>query len=259
MIEVFGLSLRVYGLLIGLGIVMGAWVAARVARREGMGENLVWDGLVWVVVGGIVGARTYHVIDLWRYYSQNPWQIMAVWQGGLGIFGALLGGVVGLALFGWWQGRKGVKLELGKLLDVASMGIPIGQAIGRWGNFVNQELYGRPTDLLWGIYIDPAYRLVGYEEVARYHPLFLYESILSLVVFGVMVWVYVKGLVKVGRGQLLGVYLVGYGLVRMSLEGLRIEKWEIGDVPTASLVSGLLIVVGLILVARGRLEKRGLK
>ena len=251
MIEVFGISFRLYGLIVGVAIVSGAEVVARILKREGHDVSWVWDGLVWVVLAGMVGARAYHVIDLWSYYVNHLGQVVAVWQGGLGIFGALIGG--GLGLVGFLRFGKGAwkfKQTLGKntlvyLLDAVSFGLPLGQAIGRWGNFANQELYGLPSNLPWAVYVSPANRVSGYEAYSRFTPLFLYESLLNLVLFGVLTRLYQSGKFKLGSGGYVAVYLIGYGLIRFFLEFLRIERWEVAAFPVAAYISLLLVLVGL--------------
>lgn len=273
MIEVLGISLRLYGLIVGGGILVGAWVAAKMVEKEGEDAELVWDGLMWVVVGGLVGARLYHVVDFWGYYQANPGRMLAIWNGGVGIFGALLGGVVGLSIYIFRVEKFSIfnpsadsgqvfqfseaRLFLGRLLwflDVAAFGIPVSQAIGRWGNFVNQELYGPPTDLPWGIFIEEKYRLPGYENFTRFHPLFLYESVLNLGLALVLWRLYRQGVgiagkkIEVGQGGFFGAYLAGYGVIRFLLEFMRLERWSWGSIPVAQVVSVGMIVVGLVLI-----------
>src|SRR3989338_4750494 len=162
--------------MVGLGIVVGASVAERLRQWimdngewKMSGKVGVWDVLLWMIVPGIVGARMYHVVDYWQeVYVGQWWLIPQVWTGGLWIYGALLGGMVGLWLF-----CKRHKQNFLQWLDVIAFGLPIGQAIGRWGNYFNQELYGKLTSLPWGIYIEPQHRLVGYEQYSYFHPAFL--------------------------------------------------------------------------------------
>ena len=229
------LNFHGYGFLIGLGVLVGAGVCARMAGLVKLKAEDVWDGLLWMVGGGVVGARLYHVVDYWQHYMANPGEILAIWHGGLGIFGGILGGAIGL-----WLYTKS-KSRFLRLLDLASLGLPVGQAIGRWGNFINQELYGKPTSLAWGIYIEPEKRLLEVLEYERFQPLFLYESLWSLGVFGVLYWLVKKGKVKLGKGRLFVVYLGLYGLGRFWLEFLRIEVWEIYGVNVAQIIS-----VGLV-------------
>lgn len=262
MLNIFGVSFHLYGLLVGLGIYVGAWVSAKVAEKEKIDPELVWGSLVWVVVFGLIGARLYHVIDLWSYYSVNFGEIIAIWNGGIGIYGGLLGGFFGLNV--WIYSRffsnlkenyklqiTNYKKELLKILDLAAFGLPIGQAIGRWGNYFNQELYGKPTNLPWGIFINPENRLSDVESFSKFHPLFLYESLLNLILFGVMILIYKKSeKINIGSGGFLGMYLVGYGLIRLVLEPLRIGNWVIGNVPMASVFSVVMIVLGITLIFR---------
>lgn len=200
-----------YGLMVTAGIVMGTWVAGRVARKQE-----VWDVLPWVVIPAVIGARLYHVVDLWWYYRENLSLIPAVWTGGLGIFGGIAGGIVGLW---WWCWRQ--RQQLTEWLDVVAVGLPLGQAIGRWGNYFNQELYGRQTNLPWAIYIKA--------EDNYFHPLFAYEAIWNLLVF-VIVW---RMRWKPG---VFALYLGLYGLGRFGLEWLRMESWPVNKIISLSLV-----------------------
>ena len=200
-----------YGLMITAGLGVGTWVAGRVARKKD-----VWGALPWVVIPGVIGARLYHVIDWWWYYGDHLALAPAVWTGGLGIFGGIGGGIVGLWLFC----RKNKQDFLG-WLDVVAVGLPLGQAIGRWGNWFNQELYGKQTNLPWGVYIE--------KEAGYFHPLFLYESIWNLLVFGI-VWRLRR------RKNLFVIYLGLYGLGRFGLEWLRLESWPVNKIISLSLV-----------------------
>ena len=210
-----------YGAIVSLGIGVGAWIAGRASKRKE-----IWDVLPWIVIPGVIGARAYHVIDWWEYYRQHLWLVPVVWTGGLGIYGGVAGGVVGLWL---WCKKNGQKL--GEWLDIAAVGLPLGQAIGRGGNYFNQELYGKATSLPWAIYIKA--------EDGYFHPLFLYESLWNLFVFGVM-W-----RLRRMRGVFI-VYLGLYGLGRFGLEGLRMENWWVNKI----------ISLGLVMVSLGWLWKR---
>jgi len=171
-----------YGILIVVGIVTAAYLSTWMARLWGEDPELVWDALVWCVLLGVVGARLYHVVtvppsmgvDRW-YYFRHPLEIFATWKGGLGIYGAVAGGALGLIIV-----VRRAKRDVWRWFDITVPGLILAQAIGRWGNFVNQELYGRPTDLPWAIYIAPEHRLAGFEMYERFHPTFLYESLWNL-------------------------------------------------------------------------------
>lgn len=251
-VTIFGVEFHVYGLIIGLAIMLGGFVARlSIERAERMGlklsvkQEMVWNAIWWAVIGGIVGARLYHVVDAWEFYSGDWGRIMAVWNGGLGIYGAMLGGVVGLMVFSY---RK--QLVFWEVMDVSAMGLVVGQVLGRWANYVNQELYGRPTQAFWGIRIDEQYRLPGYELVETYHPLFLYESVLMLLVASLMWWQMSKGKWLIGQGRLAAFYLIGYGIVRFSLEGLRIDNWQIAGMAVAQIVSVIAIIMGVFIWKR---------
>lgn len=251
-------AFHLYGLLIGLGIIVGAYVGAKLVKVK---MDSVWDGLVWVVAGGLIGARAYHVLDLWQYYWLNPGEIVMLWKGGMGIFGGMLGGVVGLWI---WSGKGGYELtrkvrnlKFFKLMDVAGFGLPVGQFIGRWGNYFNQELYGKPFDSaqgkpfdsiignppFWSIYIAPENRLTEVMDYERFHPLFLYEGIWNLIGFVGLWWFLKKKRLKTGEGGVLVSYLGWYGLGRFLLEFLKIEVWQVCGVNTAQVIS--LGLVGL--------------
>lgn len=235
MFTVGPVTFHLYGLMIGLGVLAGTWVASKKDQK-------IWDSLVWVIGGGIIGARLYHVIDLWGYYREHLSQIPAVWQGGMGIYGGILGGILGLWIY--TRRREEPNLLFLKLLDAGAVGLPLGQAIARWGNYFNQELYGRPTSLPWGIYIRPENRLLSVWEYERFHPLWLYESIYCLIIFIIIIKI-IK-IIPIGKGKVFAIYLGLYGLGRFFLEFLRIEAWTIGGINVAQVIS-----LGLILGALG--------
>ena len=229
-ITAFGLSfvLRYYGMLLMLGAIAAAAVASRLLKIDRADSELAWDGLIWVLVLGVVGARLYHVFTpslslqeqgiTTAWYLTHPLDLINTTKGGLGMPGAIIGGVFGLYLF-----ARRRKLQLGRLMDAAAPGVALAQAIGRWGNYVNQELYGPPTDLPWGIRIDPANRLPGYEPFERFHPLFLYESLWNLVNFFFLLWLWRNYRERLVSGDIFLAYLVTYPLGRFLLEYLRLD------------------------------------
>ncbi len=229
-ITAFGLSfvLRYYGMLLMLGAIAAAAVASRLLKIDRADSELAWDGLIWVLIFGVVGARLYHVFTpsislreqgiTTAWYLTHPLDLINTTRGGLAMPGALIGGVFGLYLF-----ARRRKLQLGRLMDAAAPGVALAQAIGRWGNYVNQELYGPPTDLPWGIRIDPANRLPGYEPFERFHPLFLYESLWNLVNFFFLLWLWRKYRDRLVSGDIFLAYLVTYPLGRFLLEFLRLD------------------------------------
>jgi len=234
MFTVGPVTFHLYGLMIGLGVLVGAWVASKKDKK-------IWDCLVWVIGGGIIGARLYHVVDWWSYYSQHLSQIPAVWQGGMGIYGGILGGILGLWIY--TRRREEPNLLFLKLLDAGALGLPLGQAIARWGNYFNQELYGLPTNLPWGIYIRPENRLLEVMDFKYFHPLFLYESLWCLIIF--IIIINIIKVIPMGKGKIFAVYLGLYGLGRFFLEFLRLEAWTINGVNVAQMISAGLILGAL--------------
>ncbi len=227
--------IRFYGIIIMLGAIAGSWMAVRGAKRHDQDPELVWDGLVWVLIGGIIGARLWHIFTptpsdvamglTTKYYLTHPLDAINIRSGGLGIPGAVIGGM--LALY-WFCRRRTISFTL--WVDIAAPGLALGQAIGRWGNFINQELYGPPTDLPWGIYIDPQYRLPGFKEFERFHPLFLYESLWNLMNMGILLWLGRKYKDQLKTGDLLLVYLIIYPVGRFLLEFIRLNSAEIAGI-----------------------------
>ena len=234
MFTVGPVTFHLYGLMIGLGVLVGAWVASKKDKK-------IWDCLVWVIGGGIIGARLYHVVDWWSYYSQHLSQIPAVWRGGMGIYGGILGGILGLWIY--TRRREEPNLLFLKMLDAGALGLPLGQAIARWGNYFNQELYGLPTNLPWGIYIRPENRLLEVMDFKYFHPLFLYESLWCLIIF--IIIINIIKVIPMGKGKIFAVYLGLYGLGRFFLEFLRLEAWTINGVNVAQMISAGLILGAL--------------
>ncbi len=233
--QVGPLFVRYYGIILMTGVIAAAIVADREARRRKFNPDLVWDGLIWVLIGGVLGARIWHILTpppsmvergiTVGYYLTHPLDAIAIWQGGLGIPGAVLGGV--LALY-WYTRRR--KLDFGVWVDIVAPGLALAQAIGRWGNFVNQELYGAPTSLPWAIEIDPQYRLPGFESEATFHPLFLYESLLNLANAIFLLWLARRFSDRLRPGDVFLVYLIVYPVVRFFLEFLRLDPAMIAGI-----------------------------
>lgn len=260
MIDEFGLQLgplyvRFYGLILMTGAFLGAWLASREARRHGQDPQLVWDALIWALVGGIIGARLYHVLTpspsmgitpLW--YLQNPLEILAVWKGGLGIYGGIIGGALGL-----WLYTRRQQLDFWTWLDIAAPGITLGQAIGRWGNFVNQELYGAPTSVPWAIYIRPENRLPGFESFSTFHPTFFYEALWNLGTTIVLVWVVRRFSAQLKRGDVITLYFILSPIGRIVTEVFRLDSFTVSGFSLAQALSALMTVVALaILLYRHR-------
>jgi phosphatidylglycerol:prolipoprotein diacylglycerol transferase len=250
-IQIGSLTLHLYGLILGVGILVGGTISANIAKANNVSKETFWDSLVWAIVGGVIGARIYHVIDLWSYYQKNLDLIFKIWTGGLGIFGGIIGGAISLYLFTKY---KHTNTSFSKFIDLTSFGLPIGQAIGRFGNFVNQELYGYPTNVPWAILIDPSHRLPGYENFSRFHPLFAYEAAWNCLVFLALFKVLKSKKWPIGKGNYFALYLILYSLGRAFIENFKINPWTIFNIPTASLISAATIFGSLIYLKRKNLQ-----
>jgi phosphatidylglycerol:prolipoprotein diacylglycerol transferase len=262
-VDAYGIHLgplyfRFYGMILMTGAVVAAYLAHYMLRKTGRDAELVWDGLIWALVFGVIGARLYHVLtpsqsllDLGidtRYYLTHPLDILLTWRGGLGMPGALAGGILGLYIF-----ARRRKLPLSLLLDVAAPGVALAQAIGRWGNFVNQELYGPPTDLPWGIPIRPENRMAGYESFERFHPLFLYESIWNLASFILLFVLWRRYRDRLQSGDLFLIYLICYPVGRFLLEFIRLDYVPLFGINANQTLMGLVALASAAwLVVRHR-------
>ena len=235
--EIGDFGLRWYSTLVALGLAMGAWVATIEAKRKGIDEDHVFGLLLIALPLSLIGARAYHVIDQWNeIYTHDPARVFLINEGGIAIYGAVIGAIAGVAIYSWWK-----KVSLLQLLDIGAPGFILGQAIGRWGNFFNEELYGTPSNLPWAIDIPFSKRLAGYEGFSSFHPLFLYESLLNLMAFGLMMWAGRRWAGRLKDGDMVLIYGLFYGSVRLSLEPLRIDNWTVGAVPVATIFSGLAV------------------
>lgn len=208
------LELRAYGLMIALGVIVGVWLLGKQLEKSQLGTRDDASSIaIWGVVAGVIGARAYHVITDWSKFDDNLGAIPKIWAGGLGIPGGLLAGIV----VGAWQAkRRGIRPAV--VLTFGAPAIALAQSIGRWGNWFNQELYGKATDLPWALEIENPR---DYPPGTTFHPTFLYESLWNLALCGVLLWIQRR--YRLAAGRLLGVYLIGYGTGRFWIEGLRID------------------------------------
>lgn len=257
------LALRWYGILLVTGMITAAWMASRYVTRRGEDGEKVWDMLVWVLIPGLIGARLYYVFiqsprgpEGFGRFMENPISILQIWTGGIHIYGALILGGLSLILFARWN-----KLNLPVYLDGLGIGVPLGQAIGRWANFINQELYGPPTTLSWGLRIAPEHRIPPYHDFARFpestrfHPLFLYESLWNFLGFGLIFWISRRFENKLRPGDLFLCYLIWYPLGRFFIEFIRTDSWFFAGTPfnVVHLISAVVIIGSVIaLILRHR-------
>jgi len=243
----FGFSFHIYGLILGISGLVAIWLIEKKAVAVGLPKKALEPVFIWVLVAGIMGARLWHVATDWQLYQAQPLQVLFVWQGGLSILGAVAGGLVGIWLY---RRQTQTSLSFWHISDLVVFGLPAGQVIGRLGNYVNQELYGLPSQLPWAIPIEPLYRLPGYESVVTYHPLFAYEM-LAMSIFAVGSWWYSRRCQldpqwRIGSGQWSICYVLYYCVIRFGLDFVRLDKAIVGS--TGLGLNQLIIVVVFILV-----------
>lgn len=230
--EIFGVSIRWYGILISIGLVLATILSIREAKRRGYTDDLVIDLLLFAIPLSILGSRLYYVAFSWDRYKGDLSSIFNTREGGLAIHGALIAAVLVTIVY-----SKVKKISFWTIADIFAPGIILGQGIGRWGNFINQEAHGGPTDLPWGIMV----------EGQKVHPTFLYESFWNFLVFGFLMW-YRKNQSKV-KGETFLLYISLYSVGRFFIEGLRTDSLMFGDFRVAQLISLASIVVALIVFA----------
>jgi phosphatidylglycerol:prolipoprotein diacylglycerol transferase len=258
-----------YGIIIATAVFIAGLLGTRVARWLNEDPDEGWSMLLLVMVLGVLGARLYHVIHLWGFYSANPAEIVQIWNGGLGIPGGVVGGALGIWL---WTRAKG--LSTARWMDIFAPALLLGQVIGRLGNYVNQELYGPPISecgngtfppcLQWGITIDAEHRagtpwtdLVAFPpETTQFVPLFAYEMALNLVGVAVLLFVIRRFSPRLFAGDAVLMYIMWYGAVRTFLETYRVNNWTIIGVPTAMWIGIIAFVLaGAWLIIRHRIGR----
>jgi len=247
------LEVRFYGIIIVSGAVLGAWLATREARRRGHNPDIVWDLLIYLMIGGIIGARIWHIFtpspnilvrDSITGQMVNPYfaggtihilDILAIWKGGLGIPGAVIGGAIVLYFY-----SKANKINFAEWADIIAPSMALGQGVGRWGNYFNQELYGAPTNLPWKIFIDPAHRLPAYLDVDYYHPLFFYESLWNFFNMFLLIWISRRYADRLRTGDIFLVYLIVYPVGRFFLDFLRLDASMVGGININQTIMGVV-------------------
>lgn len=216
MFNVFGINIHLYGLILGVGIWIGLMIAISANKRY---EKEIDDAFLWALAGGIIGARIYHLIDFWqRYYQYNFWKVFALWEGGLGIWGAIAGVILSLYIY-----CKIKNKNIWLLMDAFAVGAPIAQAIGRLGNYVNGEIVGKNGE-----------------------PLFAYEAILNIILFIILKKISGK---KHLSGKIFAIYIIGYGVIRILLENIRPDNtiWKVAGIPVAIIFGLVAIIFGIFL------------
>jgi prolipoprotein diacylglyceryl transferase len=241
-----------YGMCIAVGVIAAVWLSRRRWQALGGNPDQVSAIAMWGVPSGVIGARLYHVATDWRSFQGRWHEVPFIWKGGLGIWGGVALGVLG-GMYG--AQRQGV--PVGTLVDVAAPAIPLAQAIGRWGNWFNQEVFGRPTTLPWGLEISPRRRPRGYEEFATFHPTFLYESLWNLLVVAVVLVAERRWKGRLRPGRLFAVYAVAYTTGRFFIETVRIDTASrVGGLRVNLWVAGVIFICALIILVRELLRSR---
>lgn len=225
---IFGIDVMWYGILMATGMILGTLIALKEAKRVGIKEDDILDLAIIAIPVGLISARLYYVIFNWEYYSNNPSQIFNFRGGGMAIHGALIGGILAGYIFSRYK-----KIKFLKLADTVILGMPLAQAIGRWGNFINKEAHGGPTNLPWGIMVDGV----------KVHPTFLYESIWD---FGIFIFLCIFRKKKSYEGQIIVLYAILYSLGRFFIEGLRTDSLMIGPLRMAQVISLAGVIGGII-------------
>jgi prolipoprotein diacylglyceryl transferase len=220
-------------------VLVAAWIAERRWVARGFDGKTFSDMAVWIVVGGVVGARVYHVISDYQLFTDDWLRAFQIWKGGLSIWGVLAGGVIAVIVL-----TRIKHVETLPLMDCIAPGLLAAQAIGRWGNYFNQELFGGATDLPWGVEISPGKRPPGYLDVTTFHPTFLYESLYCLFLLGVVLWV--ERRFRLRKGQMFALYLATYTFGRFFFENMRIDPAnEIFGVRLNAWVSAIVCILSI--------------
>jgi phosphatidylglycerol---prolipoprotein diacylglyceryl transferase len=261
-----GFRLKWYGVLIASAVLIGINLSMRLARSRQVDPEAIADLAIWLVLAAIPAARLYYVAFEWATYSKNPIQIIKIWEGGIAIYGAIIGGSIAAIIF-----AKLKQISFWQLADIVAPSLALGQAIGRWGNFFNSEAFGRPTALPWKLFFfdSEAYgsppdlpwklfipldrrpvRPIDYTKFEYFHPTFLYESLWNLLIFGILMWLFISNRrhQRLKTGTIFLVYLIAYGIGRFEIEGLRTDSLMIGasDLRTSQIVSRVGIAIGSI-------------
>ncbi len=250
-----------YGIFIMAGVIAAAFLAQAEAKRRGKDPNFLWDALFWVVLAGIVGARLWHIFSpppsmveqgiTTGWYLTHPLDMINIRNGGLGIPGAVIGGALALLVL-----ARRRKMSFLEWADVVAPGVALAQAIGRWGNYFNQELYGKPTNLPWKIYIDPLHRVPGYENYDYFQPLFFYESLWNVFIMALLLWAARRFEKWLRPGDILMAYAILYAIGRFSLEFIRLDASQVGGINfNQTFMVIVIIVCGVLLFLNHRLRQ----
>lgn len=245
--QIGNLSIYYYGIIMALSIFMGAGIAKEITRKyyKELNPDIIYNISPSIIIGAILGARIYYCILCYDFYSHNIADIFKIWHGGLSIHGAIIGGLIAGIIY-----SKKHNLPILKLCDIFSYGLVLGQALGRWGNFFNSEAFGRPTSYFLKLFIPINKRPLEYMNYQYFHPTFLYESILDIIIFLILFFI-IRKLAKGKNGTVFFSYLILYSIVRLFVEQLRIDSvLNLFGVPIAQIVSIVIILISLVCIVK---------
>ena len=245
-------EVRWYALFLLAGLVAGLLFTRWLATRVGLDPDWVWDAAPWIVLASIIGARVYYVLLRADYFAQYPAEAINLRLGGMAFHGSLIAGIAAFAIV-----ARRDRQPILAWSDIAMPGVALAQAIGRWGNWANQEAFGTPTSLPWGVAIDAQHRPPPFVDAATFHPTFLYESLFNLINAFLLGWIALRipSSRALRHGDVLGIYLVLYGLARFLIERLRTDSLYIGPLPAAFWLSWLLIAAGVLVLVAPRIAQ----
>lgn len=236
-----GISVHWYGIIIAAAFITGLFVSSKIAEKQGVNPDNIFDLSFYLLFICIIFARLYFVLFNWQYYSAHLGEIMMIWQGGLSIHGAIVAGVASVFVY-----TKLKKISMLLYTDILSCGLILGQAIGRWGNFFNSEAFGLPTNLPWHVYIPIDKRPEAYINNSYFHPTFLYESIWDFLIFIILYFILRKK-TECKKGVITYLYLILYSIGRFFIEGIRIDSiYNVFGLPLAQFMSLILFIIGII-------------
>jgi phosphatidylglycerol:prolipoprotein diacylglycerol transferase len=238
--SIFGLGISWYGIIISFGMMLGIIIAANEAKKLGYNPDVIIDMVLWTIPAAIIGARAYYVIFEWDYFKNQPWEIFAIRNGGLAIHGGVLAAFITGYIF-----VRIRKLDFFKLCDIVAPSLILGQGIGRWGNFVNQEAHGGVVSEGFISLFPEFIKNQMYINGQYYHPTFLYESLWDILIFFILI---LFRRYKKRDGELIGIYMVLYSIGRFFIEGLRTDSLMLGNFRVAQIISAVLVLAGAMLI-----------
>ena len=240
--SLFGYNIYFYGIVLAIAIFIGFYLANKIAKKY-YNITTILDNSIFIIFSGLFGARLYYCILNSHIYFEQPIRILNIREGGLSIHGAIIAGIISIYVL-----AKKFNYNFNQLCDIFAVILPLSQAIGRWGNFFNSEAFGQPTNSILKLYIAPHFRPLGYEQFDYFHPTFLYESMLDTILFIIL---YKFALKKYYNfpGTLSGIYLVGYGIIRLLLEPLRLDCTSfLVNIPVPMIISIIMLCIGCFLI-----------